>query len=89
MRRSGTDAIEGKAISRQVRDHHGGLADGRFYKRVFSTYDSLPGQANPAEIGGIPPLTAQWHDCDGYSHMLSYSLRPFETVIIEFATHEN
>ncbi|MBR6219610.1 MAG: hypothetical protein IKQ80_03520 [Clostridia bacterium] len=59
------------------------------YKRVFSTYDSLPGQANPAGIGGIPPLTAQWHDCYGYSHMLTYSLRPFETVIIEFAAHEN
>lgn len=59
------------------------------YKRVSSTNDSLPGRSNPAEIGGIPPMTTQWHDCDGYSHMLTYSLRPFETVIIEFATHEN
>ena len=57
-----------------------------YYNRIFSTYDSLPGQGNPAEIGGIPPLTAQWHDCDGYSHMLTYSLRPFESVIIEFPT---
>lgn len=57
--------------------------DGQF-NRVFSTYDSLPGGGSPAETGGIPPLTAQWHECDGYSHMLTYSLRPFESVIIAF-----
>ena len=56
------------------------------YKRVFSAYDSLPGQGNPAEIGGIPPLTADWKECDGYSHRLTYSLRPFESVIFEFPT---
>ena len=54
------------------------------YRRVFSTYDSLPGGGSPGEIGGVPALDAQWHDCDGYSHMLTYSLRPFESVIFEF-----
>ena len=58
------------------------------YARVFSSYDSLPGQGNPAEIGGIPPLTAQRHDCDGYPHMLTYDLRPFEAIVIEFPTKE-
>ena len=54
------------------------------YPRVFSTYDSLPGQGNPAEIGGIPPLTAEKHDCDGYAYRLHYGLRPFEGLVIEF-----
>ena len=54
------------------------------YPRVFSTYDSLPGQGNPAEIGGIPPLTAEKHDCDGYPYRLHYGLRPFEGLVIEF-----
>ena len=34
----------------------------------------------------IPPLTADWNECDGYSHRLTYSLRPFESIIIEFPT---
>ena len=67
-------------------DYSAGVPFGGLYKRVFSTYDSLPGQGNPAEIGGIPPLTAAWQECDGYSHRLTYSLRPFESVIFEFPT---
>ena len=67
-------------------DYSAGVPFGGLYKRVFSTYDSLPGQGNPAEIGGIPPLTADWKECDGYSHRLTYSLRPFESVIFEFPT---
>lgn len=59
-----------------------------FYPRVFSTYDSLPGQGNPAELGGIPPLTAEAHDCDGYTHRLHYGLRPFEAIVVEFPTRE-
>ena len=70
-------------------DYTVGVPMGGYYNRIFSTYDSLPGQGNPAEVGGIPPLTAQWHDCDGYSHMLTYSLRPFESIIIEFPTQNN
>ena len=71
----------------EYHDYTVGVPMEALYRRIFSTYDSLPGQGNPAEIGGIPPLTAQWHDCDGYSHMLTYSLRPFESIIIEFPTH--
>jgi 1,4-alpha-glucan branching enzyme len=62
--------------------HYGytvGVPHEGLYNRVFSTYDSLPGQGNPAD--GIAPLTAEWHDCDGYTHMLTYDLRPFESVI--------
>ena len=70
----------------EYHDYTVGVPMEGYYNRIFSTYDSLPGQGNPAEIGGIPPLTAQWHDCDGYTHMLTYSLRPFESVIIEFPT---
>ncbi|MGN0779734.1 MAG: 1,4-alpha-glucan branching protein GlgB [Aristaeellaceae bacterium] len=52
------------------------------YERVFSTYDSLPGQGNPAEIGGIPPLTAKAEACDGLPYRITYSLRPNEVVVI-------
>jgi len=55
-----------------------------YYKRIFSTYDSLPGGGSASELGDIPPLTAEAHDCDGYSFRLHYALRPFESVILEF-----
>ena len=67
-------------------DYTVGVPLAGLYPRVFSTYDSLPGQGNPAELGGIPPLTAERHDCDGYSYRLAYGLRPFEGLIIEFPT---
>ena len=57
-----------------------------YYKRVFSTFDSLPGGGSEAELGDLPPLTASEHDCDGYKYMLTYSLRPFESIIVEFPT---
>ena len=44
----------------------------------------IPAEGGSAEIGGIPPLTASEQECDGYSHRLTYSLRPVEAVIIEF-----
>ncbi len=68
----------------EYHDYTVGVPKEGLYPRLFSTYDSLPGQGNPAD--GIPPLTAQRHDCDGYSHMLTYSLRPFEAIIVEFPT---
>ena len=67
-----------------IYDYSCGVPFGGLYKRVFSTYDSLPGQGNPAEVGGIPPLTADWNECDGYSHRITYSLRPFECIVVEF-----
>ena len=63
-------------------DYSAGVPFGGLYKRVFSTYDSLPGQGNPAD--GIPPLTAEWNECDGYTHRITYSLRPFECIVLEF-----
>ncbi len=63
-------------------DYSAGVPFGGLYKRVFSTYDSLPGQGNPAD--GIPPLTADWNECDGYSHRITYSLRPFECIVLAF-----
>jgi 1,4-alpha-glucan branching enzyme len=55
-----------------------------YYKRVFSTYDSLPGGGSQAELGDVPPLTAEAHECDGYPCRLHYDLRPFEGLILEF-----
>ncbi|MBR4575591.1 MAG: 1,4-alpha-glucan branching protein GlgB [Clostridia bacterium] len=63
-------------------DYSAGVPFGGLYTRVFSTYDSLPGQGNPAD--GIPPLTADWNECDGYSHRITYSLRPFECIVLAF-----
>ncbi len=66
-------------------DYCCGVPFGGLYKRVFSTYDSLPGQGSPNEVeGGIPPLTADWNECDGYSHRITYSLRPFECIVVAF-----
>jgi 1,4-alpha-glucan branching enzyme len=53
------------------------------YKRVFSTYDTLPGGGGPAENGDIPPLEAAAGECDGYPYRLTYGLRPYESVIFE------
>ena len=62
-------------------DYSAGVPFGGLYKRVFSTYDSLPGQGGPNDT---PPLTADWKECDGYSHRITYSLRPFECIVLEF-----
>ena len=50
-----------------------------YYKRIFSTYDSLPGS-----VVDIPPLTAMHQECDGRGYTLRYDLRPFECIILEF-----
>ena len=55
------------------------------YRRIFSTYDSLPGGGSPGEVeGGIPPIVTSAHDCDGHKNMITYSLRPYESIILEF-----
>ncbi|MGI5977198.1 MAG: 1,4-alpha-glucan branching protein GlgB [Candidatus Limivicinus sp.] len=53
------------------------------YKRVYSSYDSLPGSGGPGEVGDIPPLTAYEKECDGRDYTLYYDLRPFESIIVE------
>ncbi len=51
------------------------------YNRIFSTFDTLPG-AGPASQD-TPPLAAESRECDGLPYMLTYNLRPYETVYFE------
>lgn len=53
------------------------------YERLFSTYDNLPGEGGPAELGGNPKLTAENVWCDGRPFRLGYGLRPFEVIIVK------
>ena len=39
---------------------------------------------DPDEIGYIPELLTERHDCDGYDYRLTYDLRPFEGIILAF-----
>ena len=61
-----------------------GVPEEGFYKRIFSTYDSLPGGGSPGEIGDIPPIVSIEKDCDSHPYALPYGLRPFEVVVFEF-----
>ena len=54
------------------------------YERVFSTYDTLPSGGGPGELGGNPELFTTESECDGRPYRLSYSLRPFEAIIVKF-----
>ena len=65
-----------------------GVPEDGMYKRVFSTYDTLPGGGGPAEVGDIVPLRAEKRECDGMPYTLTYGLRPFESVIFEFPQNE-
>ena len=67
----------------QYNGYRCGVPAGGYYKRVFSTYDSLPGSGGPDECGDIPPLTAIEGECDGRPYSISYDLRPFESIIVE------
>ena len=69
-------------------DYTCGVPMGGAYKRVFSTYDSLPGGGNPDEIGGVPVIIPERHDCDGYDYRVLYSLRPYESIIVAFPEPE-
>ena len=53
------------------------------YRRIFSTYDCLPGQGGPDETGVIPEILSEEHPCDGYGSRIGYDLRPYEPVIFE------
>lgn len=53
------------------------------YTRLFSTYDNIPGQGGPDEIGGCPKMRPENGWCDGKPFRLRYGLRPFEAVIIK------
>lgn len=54
------------------------------YQRVFSTYDTLPSGGGPGEGNEGPAMLSIESECDGYPHRLSYSLRPFESIIVKF-----
>ena len=58
------------------------------YRRIFSSYDTLPGGGGPDETE-IPPLISEKHECDGREFMLKYDLRPFEAVFFEFPVFED
>ena len=51
------------------------------YERIFSTYDTIPGQGGPEELGGCPVIEAQRNVQDGKPFRISYGLRPFEVII--------
>ena len=61
-----------------------GVPEEGLYKRIFSTYDSLPGGGSPGEIGDIPPIVSIEKDIDSHPYALPYGLRPFEAVVFEF-----
>ena len=52
-------------------------------KRVFSSYDLLPGGGGPASPEEGPELIAWLGECDRYPYHISYDLRPFEAIIVE------
>jgi len=58
------------------------------YRRIFSTYDSLPGGGSPQEVGDLPPIVATDGMCDGYGHRITYDLRPYEAIVLEFPIYE-
>ena len=60
-----------------------GVPMGGEYTRLFSTYDYIPGQGGPEELGGCPKMRAEHSGCGGRPYRLSYGLRPFEAVIIK------
>ena len=64
-------------------DYACGVPKGGAYARLFSTYDNLPGQGGPVELGGCPKMHAENSWCDGKPFRLRYGLRPFEAVIIK------
>ena len=53
------------------------------YKRVFSTFDSLPGCGGPDELGEYPTIKAVKDECDGRDYRITFTLRPYESVVFE------
>lgn len=56
------------------------------YKRIFSTFDSLPGGG--AVSSDTVPEEAEERECDGLPYTLTYNLRPYETVFFEVPEKE-
>ncbi|HAM14374.1 MAG TPA: 1,4-alpha-glucan branching enzyme [Eggerthellaceae bacterium] len=53
------------------------------YRRVFSTYDTLPGGGGPEEIGGPIDLVAVQDECDGREYRVTFDLRPYESLVLQ------
>ncbi len=51
-----------------------------WYKRIFSSYDTMPGETKGDEAS-IPPLVSSPEPCDHYENRITYSLRPYEAVL--------
>ena len=62
-------------------DYSCGVPVAGSFKRIFSTYDFLPGETGES---AEPELLSSEQECDGHGHMLTYSLRPYESIILEF-----
>ena len=58
------------------------------YKRIFSTYDALPGQGGPGDIEEGPVIVATNEECDGRDWRITYSLRPYECIVLEVPTNK-
>ena len=58
------------------------------YTRIFSTYDALPGGGGPEEVGQAPVMLSSESGADGRPCHLTYSLRPYESIIIAFPKKE-
>ncbi len=56
------------------------------YKRIFSTFDSLPG-GGTVSCETVPEEAAE-RKCDGLPYTLTYNLRPYETVYFELPPEE-
>lgn len=68
----------------QINGYCCGTPVGGEYERAFSTYDSLPGQGSPAELGFTPKLTAIHEECDAKEYRIYYDLRPNEVIVLDF-----
>ena len=60
-----------------------GVPLGGTCRRVFSTYDSLPGGGGPACPEEGPELFPYEGECDRYPYHIAYDLRPFEAIIVK------
>lgn len=56
------------------------------YRRIFSTYDELEKAACNEGFIPEPVILSEEIPCDIHSHRISYSLRPYEALILEFLT---
>ena len=54
-----------------------------WYKRIYSSYDSMPGEGGAEAEKDIPPLVSRPEPCDHYENRISYKLRTFEAAIFE------